>query len=270
MMGPIGFETTVRITAVLLATHAIMMSLEHLSTSYRYRDAGLISWSVVKLHARSFRTGRLITPALQGTRYSVVLIVQLFIGVTLLVAANGDINPILPLALLVTYTTTYFRHHVGHTGDIDMAVVVSTGLFLATAASPRSDVATLGLLFIGAQGALSYCIAGISKLGSTSWQSGAAIGNVFSTKAWGDRRVHRLFERFPSMRLVGSWSVIGFESLFVLVLVTPFEIAIGIIAVAVGFHAFNAMTMGLNRFLIGFAASYPSILFANSVVRSVL
>lgn len=270
MMDPIGFETAVRITAVLLAVHAIVMSLEHLSTLSRYRDGSLISWPVAKLHARSFRVGRLITPIFRGTRYSVVLIAQLLIGVALLIAATGDIRPILPAALLVTYATTYFRHHIGHTGDVDMAIVVSTGLSIATAAPPGSDVATLGLLFIGAQGALSYCIAGISKLGSSSWQSGAAIGNVFSTKAWGDERVHRLFERFQSMRLVGSWSVIGFESLFVLVLVTPFEIAVGIVAIAVGFHAFNAMTMGLNRFLIGFAASYPSILFANTVVRSFL
>ncbi len=67
-----------------------------------------------------------------------------------------------------------------------------------------------------------------------------------------------------------SWAVIAFESSFVAVLFVDAQIALLILAGGLVFHFCNAVFMGLNGFLLSFAASYPSVYYTNHIVNQLL
>jgi hypothetical protein len=143
-------------------------------------------------------------------------------------------------------------------------------LIIAVTVPTGSLSESIALLFIAVQTTLSYFVAGISKLVSREWRNGTAIVGIFATEAYGHDWIFRLLERIPSLKLPGAWAVILFETLFPIALLPNDWLLVGMLAITITFHVFNAIFMGLNNFLVAFPATYPAIIYANYYVRELL
>lgn len=267
----IELPTILRLTSALVGVHAVLISLQQFSSWRKFEESGILSWDVSKLFINSSALAPVVVPILHGSRFKVVLATQGLMGI--LVASTAIAGYVLwPLhvVLLLTYVGIFFRQPVGLTGDLDMAVIVLTGTVVAAAAPADSMLEQAGVLFIAAQALLAYLIAGVTKAISADWRSGDAIAGIFSTQTWGNQYVYSLVTSRPRLKLVGSWAVIAFESLFVAVLFVDAQVALLILFGGVVFHFCNAVFMGLNGFLLSFAASYPSVYYANHIVSQLL
>ncbi|WP_137288981.1 hypothetical protein [Natronorubrum halophilum] len=270
--GGFTLDVAIRVMTFLVGVQVIVSSLEHLYTWDRFADDGLLNWEVSK---RFIRTGGPLAPAaeriLRPPRFRLLVIARLLIAITISVMALfGRVSWVLLLLLLTTHFGIVYRQMAGLSGAFQMQLVVVPGLLLATLFPDGSFVQTAAVLFIAAQAVLSYLIAGVSKPISPDWQTGSAILGVFSTEVWGDERLYRLLQRFPQLNWVGAWLVIAFECLFPIVLFVDPQWAVVVFTTGILFHGFNAVFMGLNKFVIAFPATYPAVYYANQVVRGAL
>ena len=114
--------------------------------------------------------------------------------------------------------------------------------------------------YLAVQVILSYCIAGWVKIANPQWRSGAALQDVFRFSAYPVSESLRVWADRPRMLLLMSWSVMLFELLFPLILLTQATLITGLIIAAI-FHLANACLFGLNRFFWAWIAAYPSLLW---------
>lgn len=265
-------HAAIRVMVFLVGVQVLISSLEQLYTRDRFADDGLLNWEVSK---RFVRTSGLLAPfaerLLGPPRFRLLLIARLALAITISVTALfGRVSWVLLLLLFATHLGIVYRQMAGLSGAFQMQLVLVPGLILAALFPDGSLVQTAAILFIAAQSVLSYLIAGASKLVSSDWQTGSAIAGVFSTEVWGDERIYHLLQRYPYLNVVGAWLVIAFECLFPIVLFVDPQWTVVVFAAGILFHGFNAVFMGLNKFVIAFPATYPAVYYANQVVRSVI
>ncbi len=264
-------ELVLRLTAAISGLYAIYSGFELLSLRRHYTDGGLMSWRIVKLSISYAPGSTFLEPIL--ARYQYVLAGRLVAGALLMMfaAVGGTVweTPIIPLlfvALAGTDLVTKFRHPGGLSGAHDMSLVVNFGMIIATLAPTESHVQTIAILFVAVQGVMGYFLAGVAKGLSEEWRNGRAIEMVFSTKTWGDDRVYRFVQGFPQSKYLASWTVIGFELIFVLVLIVDPHVTLLLFCIAFAFHVFNAVFMGINGFLVIFPSTYPAIYYVNHLI----
>jgi hypothetical protein len=164
----------------------------------------------------------------------------------------------------------FMRHPKGLSGDFHISIVTSGGLAVATIATAGSLLQVGALLFIALQGVLGYGLAGVHKFLSPEWRNGSAITDILSTYTWGHGGLYQVMKGTPTFAFSCAWLVILFESLFPLVLVVPQEFLTIFFIGGVIFHLSVGVFMRLNGFLIAFPATYPAMLFANDVIRSLV
>lgn len=114
--------------------------------------------------------------------------------------------------------------------------------------------------YLALQLVLSYFISGWVKIINPEWRTGQALQDVFRFSAYPVSEALRNRADQPRLLRVMSWSVMMFELLFPLTLLTQTTLIMGL-AVAATFHFANACLFGLNRFFWIWLAAYPSILW---------
>lgn len=112
--------------------------------------------------------------------------------------------------------------------------------------------------YLAIQCVLSYFIAGWVKIINPEWRLGRALQDVLLFSAYPVSESFRDWAARPHLIRLASWSVIVFELLFPLSLLTQPTLALGLLAAA-SFHLANAFLFGLNRFFWIWLAAYPSI-----------
>lgn len=274
-------DLVLQVMIFITGAHTVLNSLEHISTRDRFGEDGILNWNVSKLYVRAANPlAPLFEPILRYPRFRLLLFARLLSGLALasavaLAAAGRDalLWTIAPWLLLFVFFTTVcscFRHQAGLSGDDHMSLVVTAGLFVATAFPDGSFAQLAAVVFIAVQVTLSYFIAGVHKLFSTTWRDGSALEGVMSTKTWGHSGLHALFQRYPRVNLLAAWTIIGFEVLFPLWLLTSPDVTVLFLAVAFVFHVGNAVFMGLNGFLVMFPAAYPAVYYTSYGIDSLL
>lgn len=257
----------IRLIAFVSGVFAAVSSLELLGIRKMYNEAGIMSRDVAKLQFDYIPLSRFSKPIL--TRFPLVLLARIPLGVLLIYATVFDLlHPAVVIALFCTDLLIQMRHTGGLSGAFDMGLVVNGGLVVATAFPESQFLQTVAVLFIAAQGLLSYFIAGVAKLIGDQWRDGTAVEMIFSTNSWGDDRIYDLIKRRPQLRRIGSWSVIGFECLFPVVLFVEPQFIPAVFGLGVLFHISNAVFMGINNFIFIFPATYPAMYYANELIRS--
>lgn len=114
--------------------------------------------------------------------------------------------------------------------------------------------------YLGFQLVLSYFISGWVKIRNPDWRNGKALRDVFLFSAYPvSEDLRRLTER-PRLLLIAGWSVIIFELLFPLSLISPITL-IPALVLAAAFHFSNACFFGLNRFFWAWLSAYPSLIW---------
>lgn len=114
--------------------------------------------------------------------------------------------------------------------------------------------------YLALQLVLSYFISGWVKVVNPEWRNGRALRDVFEFSAYPVSESLRRWAQRPQWLLYMSWTVMLFELLFPLSLLTASSLYVALV-IAASFHLANACLFGLNRFFWIWIAAYPSLLW---------
>lgn len=220
----ISFELAIRISEIVLVVAFLQQAFEHFSVSHKP------SWVFIT----------------RGVLCALVLA-----GV------------LVPWALLGLATAAFFlllRFQGPYNGGSDRMGILILFSLVGVHFLPEQNWKEIAFGYLAIQLVLSYFISGWVKIVNRDWRQGQALRDVFlfsaypvgeNIRAWADR---------PRLLVLMSWSVMLFELLFPLSLVSEITFLIGL-AVAAIFHLANACLFGLNRFFWVWLAAYPSIIW---------
>lgn len=219
-----SFECAQRLTEILLAFALLQSALEHLVHSPQNRTV-----FAMRIICCGLLLGDLLTPwALLGLFLTAVFLLHRFQG-----PYNG--------------------------GSDKMGILILFCLGLSHAA-PTPFWQDMAFAYLAVQLTLSYFISGRVKLVNPEWRSGQALSDVFAFSAYPVAENLRELAHRTGMLRAMSWSVIGFEVLFPVTLLSAPSLYLALIIASL-FHMANACLFGLNRFLWIWIAAYPSLIW---------
>jgi len=160
---------------------------------------------------------------------------------------------------LVTHMILHYRVVFGFDGSDQMQGVIWGGL-LVFHSSPVGTTRDLALGFIVGQLLLSYVAAGVAKLMSPIWRSGAAVELVLGTATYGSPMARALASR-RGVSAIASWATMVFEAGCPLFLLLGYSGAVLLCVGGAFFHLSVATLMGLNLFVWAFLACYPPLIY---------
>ncbi|WP_280262222.1 hypothetical protein [Nocardia wallacei] len=169
-----------------------------------------------------------------------------------------------PIAAVSGFTTVVFalllavRFPFGRDGADQLALLLT----LATAAyslAPTETAARVILLVICAHMTGSYLVAGWSKLVSRAWTTGNAMHLILTSSCYGNPHLARAIPK-PLQHLAGVSAAV-FEALFFVVWFADPPIAFTLLGIGLFFHLMCWVAMGLNTFLLTYAAGYPALVW---------
>jgi hypothetical protein len=200
-----------------------------------------------------------------------VLWLRVAIGLALFILTSSP--ALLACFTAIIITSIYLTRRVvfGGDGSDQMGLVVSLGALLIALGLSINDIyiGYSGVTAIAGQAVISYFAAGAAKAASPIWRCGDAIIGVMRTQTYGHPLAARIAENKVAVRKAVCWTVIITEMLFPVILVLPTELAIAALCGFAFFHLINAIFMGLNTFVPTFLATYPAVMLANQIIRSV-
>ncbi len=243
-----------------------VMSVETLLRLYVFSESGILSWKISKLTTKWLVEGfyaRFIHALLCDRAFKGVLWLELTSSFGLLIFSSMKIIvPWLILIELLCLILFSFRTLYGLDGAHHMNLVVVGALCVAGFCGLSSKAALFCMWFVSAQLMLSYFIAGIKKLFSPTWRTGEALIFIFRTDAYGHPLIYRLVANSVAIRNIATWSVIGFETCFPLIIFGNASCLWIFLGIGFCFHLMNALFMGLNNFLPAFVSAYPILLYS--------
>lgn len=196
--------------------------------------------------------------------FAAVVNIQIALGALLLLLGYGaPWTLIATAAILQLLCSARFRGNVAGGAD---ALLLHTLLALALAKflmPATSFVARYAVAYIGIQAALSYVVAGVVKIMSREWRSGAALQTHLSSEAYQVPPLAIKLARPLGLPL--SWGLILFELSLPLVLIwsqwLPLWMLLGL-----GFHLSNSAIFGFHRFFWVWLATYPALGYLSSLL----
>ncbi len=224
------------LVVILISLAVALQSIEHILLQRKLRD--LDPWG-------SGQAGDGLYLALQWLRLAAAL-------------AAGISQHWAPTVVMAVATyLTAVRHRGTFNGGSD-TVTIHVLIALGTSQIwPQLEIHAL--IYIAVFASLSYFAAGVAKLFSVSWRSGAALSQflLFSNAAFPNRFTAAVRRR-PDITRKWSWVAMGWEILFPLALFFPAAAWIFLVS-GVAFHLLNFYFFGLNRFFWAWLATYPAI-----------
>jgi hypothetical protein len=258
--------------AVRLCCVARLIGLLEVGLSRReFGPGGFLDWGILGIKPRYTRTraGSYVRAAFRRVGSSVwvgLLVSDVAVSVALLV---WPAQAALIAAAVVMQIALLKRHHLAWDGSDRMTLVVLGACFLgrlgADAVSLRAAVT-----FLAAEVALAYLVSGAYKAASPPWRSGTAVTMIVQTRMFGQRTIRTALRRHATVGRAMTYTVVCWESLFLVALVAPPPVCVGLLAVGLSFHLGCAVVMGLNRFVWVFPATYPAVLCTNTALRGAL
>ncbi len=248
----------------LFAGIAVALQSIELLLARRYFDDRRGIWRFSDLEAEFSRLPKpfsaLLVAALPAKRFTAILWLRMAGGAALLFLPH----PLLLGALVVLSLLVSIRWRGLLNGGSDyMTIIVLTGLLLASA-FPDSELVVLGAVYyVAIQAALSYFVAGVVKLRSPNWRSGAALraflaSGIYTQPKWLMSALCK-----PWFARLACWGVMAFELALPASLVSH-EAAILLLPLGLIFHLLNSYLLGLSRFAPIWLATYPAILWMSA------
>lgn len=259
-------EMALTVARYLIASTATVSSLELLAVRRMYADDGILSWSIMATAHRRLPT---ILEELRNRLFSKrgtvsLALLRLLLALALFVPGlERTATGVLYLGVLAIQMILSYRAGFGGDGSDQMSNIVLAGLAYDSFATRTGVLRDAGLWFIGIECVMSYFVAGVAKLISNEWRSGAAPIEVLRSATYGSATGTALLGAIPGGSAIVAWATICVECLFPLALFAPLPIALPLVAAGVLFHIGNAAFMGLNTFLTAFVAAYPIVLLLN-------
>jgi hypothetical protein len=261
-----GPEPTISAVERLNAVCTLVGALEQLSRISDYRDDGTFSWQLLRdrFPDQNHWKVRVLDRVFSCPGIAGIAIVRGLVAARLLLGRPGPTERMLLDGVLVTVTTVgNARTHYGGDGSDHISYVGLVTTFLARLFPDDARAQQACLKFLSFQACLSYPVSGAVKVASPVWRSGRAITGIFRTATYGDKWLYELTKKHPAIPVLMAWMVILGELSFPLVLVAPKPVARAMLTASTVFHLANGRFMGLNRFVWGFASSYPAVAHAS-------
>ncbi len=255
-MTTLDATRALRLVEVLAAVAVIQGSLELLVTRRALSDEGTWRWPTLA------REVPWLSPVLAYRPFLAVLGARVITAVLLLAGVHGGTA----VVLWVTSLLVNIRFRGSSNGGSDMMLmVVLSALVVAQLEATSPVLVNVALVYIAAQATMSYCIAGVVKIINAPWRSGDALASFLATPHFGTPATLRRVMSGRGALLATSWSVMLFECLFPVALLGPAP-AIAMVTIACLFHLGNVAAFGLNRFLLAWAATWPAVIYASSLM----
>lgn len=262
--GMLSVDKALRETEFLISTGIILSSLEALCRPEDVEDGGLMSWRISRTRSKRMVSGRpgQVLDKMFSTPGIHVLTSLRLTAATVAALPNGDrrAKAAAMTFLAVTNVLLQVRGSSGGDGSDQVNIIVCAAVAISKFFAHDVKVRTACTAFIAGQSVVSYFAAGLAKVISPYWRNGTAMQGIFRTRTYGEKHVSALLKKYPILAKAGGWGVWTGEMLFPLVLVAPKPVATALIGTGVSFHAGNAAFMGLNRFVLAFSATYPSVI----------
>lgn len=223
----IDFDSAVRLTEILMAMAFIHQSLEHLWATKSLRPLFL---------ARIFLCIALIAG------FSLASVGLFFVALFMLHHFQGPYNGGSDRMSLLTLTCITFVHIL-----------------------PDEQWQHYAFGYLAIQLILSYLIAGWVKIVNPEWRDGRALIDVFTFSIYPVSKTTRKWVKRPRLLFIASWTVMIFELLFPLFLITQTMLFVGL-GLAASFHFANHYLFGFNRFFWIWIATYPSLIWLQSLL----
>jgi len=252
----VEMSVALRWTEVLVGLAVAQGTLELLAVRRAVADDGTWRWSTLAPELGWLRAALAYRP------FVGLLTLRLAAALALVAGFHGVIAPVLWVSSLLV--NVRFRGTTNGGSDM-MIMVVLTAVMVAHAGAAHDVVVRGALLYIAAQAFMSYFVAGVAKLARRSWRDGSALGSFVATPHFAVPDLLRRALGSTERLLVASWAVIVFECSVPLSLTSPVASA-AYVAVALGFHVANAWAFGLNRFVLAWAATWPALLYASTLM----
>lgn len=255
-------ERALKSTFRPIAIGQIFSSLEYLSQSDIYREDGYLrGLSAARATPGTFR--QKIYKILDDHRSPrLIAAVNLAAAVALLLRPEHRRTQILAASTIaVCNRLNEIRSPYGRDGADQMTATI-TQYRLVSAFIP--DAATSDDIFlrsVNIQAALSYYVSGLSKLFSSSWVQGDALGDVLITESYGQSKAALALRRFPLLNRILTWATVLGELAYPVVFILPQDKARYFLAGAKLFHAGIALVMELPRFFWGFSSAHASTMY---------
>lgn len=176
-------------------------------------------------------------------------------------------TPALLAGLLILDVIIRARLRFGVDGGDEMLRVVTAVLLLGSL-SAADGVHEAAAAFLAVTGCAAYMSPGLLKSSSSSWWTGRALTGLVSTLELGWAPAAHLLGRHPGAAAVLSRTLILWEALFAVGLLAGPSVALVVSASAIMFHAVCALVMGLDGFLLPFAAVLPCVVASADLVSA--
>lgn len=255
-------EICLDLTARLVGLACLQQTAETIALRRVWSDGGIWSWPILRADVSGAPRGlRWVLDALLSEGgFRAILALRL--GAALLAMATGALHT--APVLFGTSLLVALRWRGAFNGGSD-AMTLLVLLALTVAHAFETPWVRLGAVFhVGLQAGLSYTVAGIVKLRGRRWRDGTALAEFLTVARYGVPPGGRALAARPGLCRALSWAIILPECLFPAAYASP-QLAGPFLMAAAIFHALNVYLFGLNRFLLAWAAAWPSVWFLSQV-----
>lgn len=264
-----AYQSTLAVVLLPLAVWSTISSLELIAARHSFLPGSPLGVDLASL------TRGTIFPRILGSRFaagpwlSIIAMVRLTAGLLAPVSEwIGLPQATGPLLAVTVACTIWLSILVGGSDGADkIALVACTAAGLIAAGQATNDrwLCLAGLAWGAGQATIAYATSGLTKLATGFWRDGTALTAVMSSYRSG-HALAAAAVRLPGAAIGMAWAIMSVETLFPVALVVPQPISLGILGAMCAFHLATAVTMGLNTYPWAFAATYPCVLMANSIL----
>jgi hypothetical protein len=249
----------------IAAIGVLVFSLEWMYLRRELHSDRLLAWDVLGLRD-GWSTSRAVDLVLRDARLWYLQVIRAAMALAIIFTIGHSTIRLVCLCGIIAIGMIWrMRVPLGYDGSDQMASII----FIVAASSRAigTPIAlSAGVLFIAAQGILSYTSAGWAKVFQPGWRDGSYFRQILTTSSYGTHRAANTFLTNTRVARMATLAVLGLECLFPLVLFLPKSFALGILVAVTAFHVACASLMGLNTFVWCFSATYPAILFARAAL----
>lgn len=250
---PLTANAAIALTLFLTALTTLITSIEQL---LRYRDLALFFvFDVGDAHMRRrLLAGLLIIRSLSA----------FWLMVTILL---GQLAPAALVVLAGSSLALGAMRPVGGDGADQIQLICITAAALCFLVLPPAKAAVWSNVYIAFQLLVAYATTGWAKLASPTWRSGIVLSKIMATRTYGHPRVAATLAANPALDRATSWGpMLLFSVAPILMLQPSVPVLAGFLVLAFLFHLGTGVLMGLNNFVLAFPATFPSVIYAHSLL----
>lgn len=261
-------ESTLILVAKIASIGVIIDSLELLKNWVRFRNNNLFSWQKIKQNKR-ISVGKNFFSRITNKLLDYPQVLTLFVAraiASIFIISCGEFSWITNISIWYIYLSTillFKTRSLIRPGYSALSQVIFALLSLATLAPSSELIGTVCLWGISIQSVLAYFENGSTKIKLDHWRNGKAISLIFELPPYYNPRLSACLHKHTLIAKAGAWSVVVFECLFPITLISGPTILFTFLTLGIVFHLVNSITLGLNSFFWPFLASYPAIIFCS-------